>query len=172
MRSMARPTFLSALITDYPVQFFRRGSNETISVLFVFSKYRTPFNVSKLKFRDGLEASSAAQPDLGHETEQRISRPLKASVKRCSDGRAAGKRGRDRRRVERRVDAAVADAATGGGHRRKPVDRRRAGGEKSSGADQGKVAGADDHALAGTGQLDRAVGHGENVHCHAKRQGR
>ena len=116
------------------------------------------------------------RPNSGNEDMRRRThaKSLKASVKRYSDGRASGKRGRDRRRVERRVDTTVADAVAAAGlrNRGKPVDRRRAGSEKPARTNQGKIAGADDHALAGTGQLDRAAGHRENVHCHSKRQRR
>lgn len=91
------------------------------------------------------------------------------STKHSSDGRATSKRGRDRWRVECRVDTTVPVSGASFSHRRKPVDRRRAGSEKSARANQGKVAGTDDHALTGTGQLDGSIRHRENIHCHAKR---
>lgn len=115
------------------------------------------------------------RPNSGNETDrQAYIKSLKAWIKRFSDGRTASERGRDRRRFERRVDAAVTDAVAAArfGHHRKPVDRRRAGSEKPARTDKGKVSGADDHALPGTGQLDGAIGHRENIHCHSKRQRR
>lgn len=139
----------------------------------------------KLSFNDRTGGKNAGdnsmhrvqfRPNSGNENMWRRThtKSLKASVKRYSDGRASGKRGRDRRGVERRVDATVANAVAAAdlGHRGKPVDRRRAGCEKPARTNQGKIAGADDHALPRTGQLDRAAGHRENVHCHSKRQRR
>lgn len=115
-----------------------------------------------------FETSSAIPLELERQ-DGYTQKSLKVSMKRCSDGRATSKRGRDRWGVERRVDTTVPVSGASFGHRRKPVDRRRAGSEKSARTDQGKVAGTDDHALTGAGQLDGSIRHRENIHCHAKR---
>lgn len=86
-------------------------------------------------------------------------------------GTSSGERGRGtwRRGLERRVNAAVAgnDGASSGDN--VAVVRRRAGGEKPTRADAGKVPGANDNAIPRASQLDRTPRHRQNVHCHAKR---
>jgi len=96
---------------------------------------------------------------------------------RSSDGGASGKRRCHGRRLERRLDAAVANDAAGAGIRDdddagKSLAGQRAGGEEPAGANESKVAGTDDHAVAGTGKLDGAPRHRQNVHRDAERPGR
>lgn len=92
--------------------------------------------------------------------------------KRSSDGGTPSKRGCHRRGLECRLDTTVANDKGSACHPRKPLAGRRAGGQESAGANKGKVAGADDHAVAGTRKLDRTPRHRQDFHRYAKCSGR